>query len=190
MAGFLKAILITMIAVSGLVIFLNLAFFFPWYLTLVEKGFAVSQIVAANNYLPYDDYTDILREIKGLPVFSDREDKIVIEALHDNGTGPAPKDAIERSNAYSMEDYYGEPDSVKPYVQMGNTVKIKLYASYPFRAQIFGGFSTLTDIDVSFSMTTTTTKHYKDLDYEYIFDPYDPGLIADDNFFDWDIIMP
>lgn len=192
MAGFGKAIIIAMLAVSALIMLLNLAFFFPWYLTLVEKGFALSQIVATNNYLPYEDYDRIIEELRDLPVFRERNDdtQLWIEVVHYNGD-----DAIESYDHHEPEYYYTKDESEKPYVQMGHQAMITLHACYPFRTNTMGGpiFDDLTtrgvlgDINVSFSLTTTTTKHYKDLEYDYIIDEDAPVIGADYETLDeWD----
>jgi hypothetical protein len=184
MAGFGKAILIAMIAAVSLIILFNVAFFFPWYLTLVEKGFAISQFIATDNYLKQNYYQDIMTELGDYQLFRARLDDVQIEAWHDNGAGGT---AIEPSY-HTLEEYYND-DYPKPYVQMGHPVLVIVSASYPLQMELFGTpihelLPTLSDIHVSFKMTTTTTKHYKDLPYEYL---DEPGLEVYEEFFkDWD----
>ncbi|MCL1975340.1 MAG: hypothetical protein FWG61_04165 [Firmicutes bacterium] len=192
MSGFLKAVLIAILTMVSIVILFNAAFFFPWYLTIVEKGFTVSQVIATNNYLPYNEYKDILKSLQDLPIFRERNDaeELKIEATHLGGD-IVGKNAIE-IDYHDLEHYYGlgnetDPrEADKPYVQMGNPVLITIFARYPFQMTLFGNALPLADIPISFSMTTTTTKHYKDLEYEYIIDHSDPSLEIDDNFFDWE----
>lgn len=175
MPGFLRSILIAILAVTGIVLFFNLAFFFPWYLTLVEKGFEVSQMIASDNYLRKEYHDTILDDMDDLPVFCDHP--ITIEANHID----EDRTAIAAVNG-EPETFYGMPD--KPYVQMGNLVEVKITADYPFRMKLFGEPLTLAPINISFNMTTTTTKHYKDLDYEYVIDSDDSDIYA--NYFEWE----
>jgi len=196
MAGFGRAILIAMIAAASLMLFFNLAFFFPWYLTLVEKSFAVSQIIATNNYLPRVDFENILNDLRGYPIFELRQDDIIITAEHLDEYGSVIKSAID-DTFMTLTDYYSisapgadENDfSGKPYVQMGNQVLVRISAAYPLQMRLFGNdihdlFPKLPDIDISFTMTTTTTKHFKDLKYEYIIDP---DVVVEEDFIIWSI---
>ena len=186
MAGFGRAVVIALLAVSSLMLFLNIAFFFPWYFTLVEKGFAISQMIATDNYLRSDYYNDIMYEFQyELPIFCEYPDDITIEAWHiDEG-----RTAIESETpGRKPEDYYGE--AYTPYVQMGCPVRISLSASYPLRMMLFGRdihelLPLLPNITASFNLTTTTTKHYKDLEYTYTEAP-DPSTWVDDDHFEWE----
>ena len=164
MAGFAKAILITILAAAAIILLFNLAFFFPWYLEIIETTFQVSQTVATYNYLAYDDFTNVLETLREKPIFIERAADVTIEAFHENG-----KDAIERVGPHDVNTYYYplENEEDKPYTQMGNLVTIQISASYPFRMQMFGAPVTLSDIPVTFTMTTSTTRHYKDLPYDF-----------------------
>ena len=179
MAGFIKAILITILAAAAITMLFNLAFFFPWYMELIETTFHVSQMIATDNYLTWDNYDDLLNNpdhgLKNKPIFKERAGAVKIEAVHDNG-----KDAIERGSSHDVNTYYYHlaREEDKPYVQMGNLVTIEISANYPFRMQMFGNPVILSDIPVTFSMTTSTTHHYKDL-------PYDFG-VAGDYYGDYD----
>ena len=165
MAGFLKAFLIAIIAVAALVLFMNMAFFFPWYLEIIQTTFEVSQWVATYNYLDSDNYERIHTDLSEKPIFRERKTAVAITAYHD---GDKTRDAIDQVLPYNMSlSYYDEDPTKKPYVQMGNMVEITVSAAYPFRMQIFGEPLVLADINVSFPMTTTTTRHYKDLPYNY-----------------------
>jgi hypothetical protein len=204
LTGLVRAIILVMVAVPSLVLFLNLAFFFPWYLTMVETGFTVSQTIASNNYLPCEEHDRMMDKLLEYPVFKKRAQDIEIKAWHID----ADKDAIEHTDTKktylcgkNLHDasccYYGDPTlgadeddyKGKPYVQMGHLVQITVTAAYPLQLTLFGkdihDFDGLNfpDIEVSFVMNTTTTKHYKDLYYPYT----DTGTTIDDNFFsDWD----
>jgi len=177
MAGFAKAILITILAAVSIMLLFNMAFFFPWYLEIIDTTFQVAQLIATDNYLTYDNYHTVYDELRGKPIFRERAgaDQLMIEAFHE---GYRTDSAIENS-IHSLEYYYAlDDENAKPYVQMGNLVTVTITANYPFRMQFLGEPITLNDFPVTFSMTTVTTKHYKDLDYDYIdygdsYDNYD-----------------
>ena len=166
MSGFLKAILISIITMAAIIVFINMAFFFPWYIEIVQTTFKVSQIISTDNYLAYDYYQDILNELKDKPIFREMAGDVKIEAFHQDGN---MKSAIEQGGSRDVNAYYYHlsDESAKPYVQMGNLVTVTISATYPFRMELFGRKITAAPIPVSFSMTTTTTRHYKDLDYNY-----------------------
>jgi hypothetical protein len=192
MVGFARTVLVVLIAAVSIVLFMNLAFFFPWYLSMVESGFAVSQMVATDNYLKNDNYERMMEKLTTLPIFRERQSSIKITAVHDNGGGA---DAIERTYTHSPEYYYGLDEDMKPYVQMGKPVLVTVSASYPLQISLFGKplhellqnlpDPEFFDIKTSFKMTTTTTKHYKDLPYTYV---AEPGLEVDEKIFfgKWD----
>ena len=175
MAGFAKAILIAILSVASILVLFNMAFFFPWYMEVIETTYEISQWVATDNYLSYENYSAIYNDLKGKPIFEERtgEKELKIEVVHENG-----KNAIEESGPHDVNTYYYplDKEDEKPYVQMGNLVTISVTATYPFRMQILGKKINAADIPVTFSMTTVTTRHYKDLPY----DPYDYGV--DDGF--------
>jgi len=178
MAGFLKAILIAIIAVASIIVFVNLAFFFPWYMEVIQTTLEISQVVSTDNYLAYDYYRDTLNDLKDKPIFNDRKDNVIIEAIHEGG-----KDAIERDGPFDVHTHYYplalEKD--KPYVQMGNLVTVTVRATYPFRMQMFGKPIAAADIPLSFSMTTVTTRHYKDLEFEF-----GPDRFTSEEFYDYE----
>ena len=164
MSGFLKVVLIAILTVACIIVFFNLAFFFPFYMEVIQTAFHVSQTVSTYNYLANDCYEDILGELRGRPIFVERAASVRIEARHDNG-----RDAIERIGPLDVNSHYYHlgRDEDKPYVQMGNMVTITVSAVYPFRMQMLGSQFSAADVPVSFTMTTVTTRHYKDLDYDY-----------------------
>ncbi len=164
MEGFAKAILIAILAVAGILVLFNMAFFFPWYMEVVETTFQVSQMVATDNYLTYDNYHEVYDTLCDKPIFEERQGDIKIEVKTRNES----KDVIEWDSPRDVNDYYDLPNEEdKPYVQMGNLVDITISASYPFRMEMAGKVYTAADIPVSFTMTTTTVHHYKDLPYNY-----------------------
>jgi len=164
MSGFLKAILIAILTVACIIVFFNMAFFFPFYMEVIQTAFHVSQVISTDNYLALDSYEDILAELRGRPIFEDRARDVRIEARHESG-----RDAIERYGPYDVNThyYYLDREEDKPYAQMGNLVTITVSAVYPFRMQMLGGQIEAADVPVAFTMTTVTTHHYKDLEYEY-----------------------
>jgi len=165
MAGFLKAILIATITVAAIIIFFNMAFFFPWYMEIIQTTFNISQRISTDNYLAYNYYEDFLNELRERPIFAERAATIRIEAIHVDEA----RTAIEADGPHDVSGYYYYIDdaSSKPYVQMGNLVTITVSANYPFRMQMFGRPINAADIPITFSMTTVTTRHYKDLEYDY-----------------------
>ena len=169
MSGFLKAILIAIIAVASIIVFVNMAFFFPWYMEIIQTTFEVSQMISTENYLTYDKYEDALNGLRDKPIFRDRASSVRIEARHEDG-----RPAIEASGLYDVNTYYYNlHEDEKPYVQLGNLVTITVTATYPFRMQMFGSPVTAADIEnISFSMTTVTTRHYKDLWFDFGPDRY------------------
>lgn len=158
MAGYAKGILVVLIASIAIVILMNLAFFFPWYITLVETAFEVSNVVSNENYLPYDTYRDIYDGLKDKPIFDDKPESVSIQAVHSNG-----RSAIEAYPGRNVDEYYDSYS--KPYVQRGNKVKVVVKATYPFRMTFAGREVSAADIPIEFELSTTTLKHYKDLDY-------------------------
>jgi len=173
MAGFLKAVLVAIITVAAILVFMNMAFFFPWYMEIIQTTFEVSQMVSTENYVPYDYHEDTLRELRDKPIFRERAAMTRIEAVHEDGRG-----AIEQYGRRDVNDYYTLDLNDKPYDQMGKLVTVTVHASYPFRMKLFGKQLEAADIPVSFTMTTVTTRHYKDLEYNfgpdgYYYDDYD-----------------
>ena len=162
MAGFAKSILVAMLAAVAMVIMMNVAFFFPWYINVIETCFEVSQIVANENYLPGDDYHNIYGELSNRPIFNKRNgaDELSIEVTHQSS-----KNGKETECGRTAEYYYDKPESEKPYVQKGNPVTVTVKATYPFQMNIAGNEVEVADIPVEISINTMTLKYYKDLEY-------------------------
>lgn len=162
MQGIAKAILVTIITTAMILVFINLAFFFPWYLTLVIETYNVSQVVAGDNYLKQSSYEDALEKLQERPIFRDKADKIEITVVKkDMGYSLANSNAIGNDDATY---YYDLPEADKPYQQRGKSLEVEIKAVYPFSITLWGK-PLEREMPVSFSMTTTGLKHYKDLDY-------------------------
>ncbi len=162
MQGVAKAILITIITTAMILVFINLAFFFPWYLTLVVETYNVSQVVAGDNYLKQSNYEDALERLQERPIFRDKADDIEITVVKQD-----MDIVISDDNAIGNDDetdYYDLPEADKPYQQRGKSLKVEIKAVYPFSITLWGK-PVEREMPVSFSMTTTGLKHYKDLDY-------------------------
>ncbi len=160
MTGFVKSLLIGILAAAAIIVLMNMAFFLPWYINVIEATFEVSQAVAADNCLSYENYHNIYDELKSKPIFRERAagNELGITVVSQSG-----KDCIERSGGYELSDYYDS--SYKPYVQRGESISVTVYASYPFRMTFNGEDVSLADIPVEFTIKTTALKHYKDLPY-------------------------
>lgn len=158
MAGIAKSILIAIIVSICLMLFTNFIYFFPWYSTLILETFNLSQVAASDNYIKQSYYDDALKSLRERPIFRDQADKIVITAINSSN-----------SNAIGNDDekvYESASDLEKPYRQRGEPIKIKIEAEYPLSITLWGKKYEQV-IPVSFSLTATGLKHYKDLDYYF-----------------------
>lgn len=156
MKGVAKAVLITILTSAIILLFINLAFFFPWYLTLVTETYNVSQIVAGDNYMKQTYYDDALERLQERPVYREKSDEIEITIQN-----------ADHRNAIGADDetvYYDDPEIDKPYKQRGEPLTVEIKAVYPFSITLWGN-KLEKELPVSFSMSTTGLKHYKDLDY-------------------------
>ena len=154
MQGFAKSILVAILVSVCLLLFTNLIFFFPWYMTLVVETFNLSQIAAGDNYVKHREYYGTLDNLKDKPIFRQKADRINIDVLNADGLP-----AIGYDNEL---DYYDLLD--KPYRQRGKLITVKISAEYPFSITLWG--ETLErPFPVSFRLKTPGLKHYKDLDY-------------------------
>ena len=149
MAGFAKAILASIIVAIIVLMLTNFIFFFPWYLTLIYETFNLSQTAANDNYVKQVYYDATLDRLKDTPVFSDKANEIEIIA------------PVGNNNETIYEDY---PDWEKPYKQRGQPINVEINAVYPFRITV-AGKKIERDLPVSFSLTVTGLKYYKDLEY-------------------------
>ncbi|HEX9058744.1 MAG TPA: hypothetical protein VF941_01040 [Clostridia bacterium] len=155
MQGVAKAVLISILVSVCILLFVNLVFFFPWYMTLVIETFNLSQVAANDNYIKQSYYDDALERLKDRPIFRDKPDKIVISAKNEGGF-TAVGDNDETT-------YEALTDLQKPYRQRGKPVTVEVDAVYPLSITLWGN-KVEKDIPVSFSLTTIGLKHYKDLE--------------------------
>ena len=156
MRGVAKAVLGVILSSVAILLLLNLAFFFPWYLTLITETYNVSQIVAGDNYMKETYYEDALERLQERPIFRDKEDKIEILVTNADGRSAIGDD--------DETIYYDSAEFDKPYLQRGEELKVEIKAVYPFTITLWGE-KLERELPVSFSMSTTGLKHYKDLDY-------------------------
>lgn len=160
MRAFAKSILISIFVALAIMLFTNLVYFFPWYMTLVIETFNVSQVVASDNYLKDTYYKDALDRLQKRPVFSQRSDDVEIKAEHEDN---------HSVRGYDDASYYEDmSEAEKPYRQRGEPIKVTISAVYPLKVKLWGK-EYENEIPVSFSLKTTGLKHYKDLEYvEYL----------------------
>lgn len=155
MQGIAKAILTTIVVTICLMLFINLVFFFPWYMTLVTETFNLSQVAASDNYIKQEYYDDALDRLKDRPIFREKADRIVITVTNDSGY------TAVGDNDETVYEYVTELE--KPYRQMGRPVKVEVKAVYPLSITLWGK-KLERELPVSFSLTTIGLKHYKDLE--------------------------
>lgn len=173
MATIGKTIIIAILASVAFIIILQVAFFFPFYMTMVVEAFDMANIAANDNYIKWNYYSDAMDDLLSRPMFNeyDSQDDCAakITALH---IDDEPGDAIELEiNKDQSESFYNKKEgikdidgNIKPYRQRGNRIKIKVEAWYPLRMSLWGREVRPYDFPVSFSMTTTALKYYKDLE--------------------------
>lgn len=155
MQGIAKAVLITILVTICIMLFVNLVFFFPWYMTLVTETFNLSQVAASDNYIKHAYYEDALDRLKDRPIFRDKADNISITVTNDSGYRAVG------DNDETVYEYLTELE--KPYRQRGKPVKVEVEAVYPLAITLWG-HKLEREIPVSFSLTTIGLKHYKDLE--------------------------
>lgn len=164
MRTFAKSILVSILAAICVLLFSNLVYFFPWYMTLVVETFNVSQVVASDNYLKQTYHDDALDRLRERPIFAQKADQIQIEAENEDGNSVV---------GYDDAAYYEDlPENDKPYRQRGEPVKVTIHAVYPLHIELWGERYEQ-EIPVSFSLTATGLKHYKDLGYYEYLDGWD-----------------
>lgn len=156
MQGIAKAVLITILVSICILLFVNLVFFFPWYMTLVTETFNLSQAAANDNYIKQSYYDDTLARLKDRPIFEDKAGDIVITVKNASGYTAVGNDYEE---IYENESLI-ELD--KPYRQRGKPITIEIEAVYPLSITLWGN-KVEKEIPVSFSLTAVGLRHYKDL---------------------------
>ncbi|OMF94244.1 hypothetical protein [Paenibacillus sp. FSL R7-0337] len=158
MRGVAKSFLVAIVVAASIMVFTNLVFFFPWYMTLVIETFNLSQVAAGDNYIKQSYYDDALKRLKERPIYREHPNQIEVEALNeDNGRAVGNDDETVYANATELE---------KPYRQRGEPVTVTVRAVYPLSVKLWGE-EIRTEIPVSFSLTSVGLKHYKDLDYYF-----------------------
>ena len=158
MQGVAKALLTTILVTICVMLFTNLVFFFPWYMTLVVETFNISQIAASDNYIKQSYYDDAMERLSTRPIFREKTGDIKIVATNDSGGSAIGNDD---------ESYYEDlSENQKPYRQRGKPVTVEISAVYPLSVTLWGT-KYERELPVSFSITTTGLKHYKDLEYYF-----------------------
>lgn len=156
MQGIAKAVLIAILVSICILLLFNLAFFFPWYSTMVIETFNLSQIAANDNYIKQTYYNNALYGFKNRPIFKDKSDKVEIIIKNSDGG-----DAV----GYDNEMYYESlSEWEKPYRQRGEAITVTIKAVYPFTVTLWGNKYEI-ELPVDFSLTSVGLKHYKDCDY-------------------------
>ena len=158
MQGVAKALLTTILVTICVMLFTNLVFFFPWYMTLVVETFNISQIAASDNYIKQSYYDDAMERLSTRPIFREKTGDIKIVATNDSGGSAIGNDD---------ESYYEDlSENQKPYRQRGKPIKVEISAVYPLSVTLWGT-KYERDLPVSFSITTTGLTHYKYLEYYF-----------------------
>lgn len=158
MRGIAKSLLVTILVSVCIMLFTNLVFFFPWYMTLVVETFNLSQAAASDNYIKQSYYDDTLSRLKDRPIYREKAGDIRITAVNESSY-----------NAVGSDDetvYAALTELDKPYRQRGKPVKVTVSAVYPLAITLWGK-KYEREIPVTFSLTTTGLKHYKDLNYYF-----------------------
>ncbi|WP_310551566.1 hypothetical protein [Paenibacillus glufosinatiresistens] len=156
MRGVAKGVLGVILSSVAILLLLNLAYFFPWYLTLITETYNVSQVVAGDNYMKESYYEEALDQLQERPVYRDKADDIEIRITNADGRSAIGDD--------DETVYYDSAESDKPYLQRGEPLEVEIRAVYPFTVTLWGK-KLEREFPVSFKMSTTGLKHYKDLDY-------------------------
>lgn len=154
MKGIAKGLLIAILVSITIMLLTNMAFFFPWYTTLIVETFSVTQAVSTDNYLKESYYDEALSRLENRPIYRERTGQIEIEVLNSDGM-----DAIGNDDPETYYDYYTYS---KPYRQRGEPLTITIKASYPLEIKLWGKTYSQ-DIDIDYSMETTGLRYCKDL---------------------------
>ncbi|GHU50712.1 hypothetical protein AGMMS49975_02290 [Clostridia bacterium] len=163
MVGAFKAV-ITAVGISIAVYLLTqMAFFFPFYMTIVVEAFNLSNIAANDNYVERIYYEDSLYNLRDRPVFNRTPSSVAIEVLNADGREAVGDDP----SAYSGYDGDTLGDGTyKPYRQRGEPVTVTVSAVYPVAVTLWGNTFTH-NVPVSFEITSVGLRYYKDLEWDY-----------------------
>jgi len=190
MAGPIKAVLVAIIASAALFLLTHLAFFFPFYITIVAETFNLANIAANDNYVRHEYWTESLEGLRDRPIFSKaylwNDNNISIEVIKgvpssadgkkcENicaaGNSCNGRCAVGYNGAYASAYFYDEngwADRAKPYRQRGEPVTVTVRAVYPFEVSMWG-WTIRQEWPVSYHITTIGLRYYKDLPYDDLF---------------------
>ncbi|MCJ8011824.1 hypothetical protein MUG84_08720 [Paenibacillus sp. KQZ6P-2] len=158
MRGLAKSVLVAILVSVCIMMFTNLVFFFPWYMTLVVETFNLSQAAASDNYIKQSYYDDALDRMRNRPIYRDKAEDIRIAVTNESGYSAIGGD--------DEEAYAALTEWEKPYRQRGKSVTVTVSAVYPLKVTLWGK-KYEQEIPASFSLTTIGLKHYKDLDFYF-----------------------
>ncbi|MCL2146650.1 MAG: hypothetical protein FWH52_02470 [Synergistaceae bacterium] len=168
MVAAIKAILTAIISTVVLFLIIQLAFFFPFYMTIVVETFNLSNIAANDNYVKQMYYDHSLDGMRDRPIFNKTPADVRIEVFTEDDWG-IQWNAVGEDDEYAYSAYEGENwehGEHKPYLQRGHPVTVTVSAIYPLEMTLWG--RTITHpFPVSFSMTSVGLKYYKDLDWDW-----------------------
>ena len=190
MAGPIKAVLVAIVAAAVLLVLTHLAFFFPFYMTIVVETFNLANVAANDNYVRHEYWQESLDGLRNRPIFSKAygwdEKNISIEVIKGtpNATDKQRCDsicaagnacngrcAVGYNGTYASAYFYDEngwADKAKPYRQRGQPLTVTVRAVYPFEVTMWGK-SIKQQWPVSFRITTIGLRYYKDLPYDDLF---------------------
>ena len=195
MATPIKAVLVAIIASAALFLLTHLAFFFPFYITVVVETFNLANVAANDNYVKYEHWKSSLDGLLASPMISKAQEWeewsdgfVSIEVIKGtpfgaNGVrcenlcaaGMSCKGdcAIGANVTSGYSDFYydleGWGENARPYRQRGYPVTVTVRAVYPFEIAMWD-WRIRDFVHVSYSITTIGLKYYKDLDYDSLFD--------------------
>lgn len=137
MAGFAKTILVSILVVVVFLIFTNLVYFFPWYMTLAYETYNLATMAANYNYLSEGDELLVLDKLKNTSVFKENPDSVKIES-----------------------DRKGEINKG----QRGELFYVAIKADFPFEVEM-SGVEIKKSFTFEYRLPVTGIKFYKDLEY-------------------------
>jgi hypothetical protein len=168
----IKAVLMAIIVAGMLYILTHLAFFFPFYMTMVTETFNLANIAANDNYVKETYYDYSFDSLISRPMFNKawaleggdgwNNGNVRITVTNVDG-----ERAVGSDNEFDYNTTDGPED--KPYRQRGEPIVVTVSAAYPFEVSMWNWTITRA-MPVSFSITTVGLRYYKDLDYDVIFD--------------------
>ncbi|MCL2633125.1 MAG: DUF4320 family protein [Oscillospiraceae bacterium] len=157
MVGVLKAVLIAIVSVIVLILIMQLAFFFPFYMTVVIETAKLANIAATDNYLKVSYLADSEMLLRERPIFNNTEFEITV-------TNADGRNAVGFDNSLIYEEDEYLADNFKPYLQRGEPITVTMTAEYPIEVILWGRPLPLRPVEVSYSVTTIGLRYYKDLD--------------------------